>query len=272
MSDAPCNWSADTSCCAAFWTTVPVELQASAVAWASKILWSLSGRRLGDCPIVVRPCANWVGPTYRTYGVWSDGYYSGLATTMWLPYVDIGGNWRNCGCSGMCICEPTSAAWLPGPVSAITSVKVNNVVVDPANYRVDIGHDGKYWLVAENGQIWPECQNFDHPATSADSTFVVAYTRGPALSADAKAMVGLMACEYAKLCMGLPCALSAAATTISRDGVTYEVLTAEDLIQKGFTPIAQVNQWIYAVNPHGLHERPRIWSPDDDVARVTVIP
>lgn len=266
---APCDWELNTACCPG-WDDYDPAVQQAAAAFATEVLWALSGRQFGQCPTTVRPCARCVDQTYRTYGVWMDGYTNGAVGPTWWPYIDAGGVWRNCACSGTCCCRPRSEVWLPGPTRTVTEVRVNNVVVDPANYRLDLGADGLIWLVAQNGLSWPECQDFNVPASSAQDTFTVTYLVGNPVPVGGQLAGGMLACEYAKLCVGTPCALSQAATAISRDGVTFEVLTASDLTAKGFTPMPQVNQWIYSVNPRLLPERPRVWSPDLDEPRMTV--
>ena len=269
---APCGWDiSDALSCCPQWATYSPAIQADATAFGTEIVWALSGRQFGVCPVTVRPCARCVGPTYRTYGVWLDGYSNGAVSPAWWPYVDSGGVWRNCGgCQGACSCEPAQQVWLPGPVRSITEVRVNNVVVNPANYRLDFAN-GLFWLVGQNGQQWPECQDFNNPASSTSNTFVVTYAGdGVEVPTGGLLAAAALACEYGKLCTGVECALSAAATAITRDGVSYEILTASDLISKGFTPLPNVNQWIYSVTPYGNPERPRVWSPDDDMPRITI--
>lgn len=268
---APCNWPLDTSCCPG-WAAFTPEVKDAATTFATDVLWALSGRQFGECPKTVRPCGRKVGQTYRTYGVWTDGYDNGAVYPMWTPYVDQGGDWRNCGCGSICTCAPSSQVWLPGPIPAggIAEVRVNNVVVPAGEYRLDIGQDGLYWLVGQLGRIWPDCQNFDEPAGSANDTFTVTYTPGTPVPAGGKTAAGMLACEFAKLCTGQACALSPAATSVSRDGVSFEILTASDLIDKGYTPLPMVNLWIRSVNPKKRSERPRVWSPDMDYPRQTV--
>lgn len=266
---APCGWDiSDALLCCPDWASYPAPVQDAATAFATEVVWALSGRQFGICPTTIRPCGRCVGQTYRTYGVWMDGYANGAVSPAWWPYID-NGVWYNCACSGACCCEPSQQVWLPGPVSAITEVRVNNVVIPPANYRLDFAK-GLFWLVGQNGQIWPDCQNFDVPASSTDNTFVITHGEGIEVPQTGLLMAAMMACEYAKMCVGLPCALSAAATAITRDGVSYEILSPSDLISKGFTPMPTVNQWIFSVNPYGNYERPRVYSPDDDVPRITV--
>lgn len=267
---APCNWSGDFSCCQSFWDGLAPGVQTVALALATKVLWALSGRQYGDCPVTVRPCAQKVGPTYRTYGVWSDGYYDSAMGPTWMPYVDASGSWRNCGCGGACSCAPSSVVWLPGPVTSITNVKIGGVVVPAGDYRVDV-RAGRFWLVGQNGRVWPECQNLDQPAAGADA-FTVTYTRDKPLPAEVPFLVGLLACEFGKLCTNQPCRLSQSAVSVSRDGVSYEILTAENLIKEGMTPIPEINQWVYAVNPHRRTQRARVFSFDMDEYTTTVIP
>lgn len=265
---APCNWELDTSCCPG-WDNYEQPLKDTATAFATEVLWALSGRQFGSCPQTVRPCGRPVGQTYRTYGVWTDGYNDGAIAPTWVPWVDADGAWRNCGCGAGCSCAPSSQVWLPGPIPAggITEVRVDGVVIPASQYRLDIA-DGKYWLVGQEGRIWPECQDFNAP--SGVGVFQVTYAPGTPLPEGAKIAAGRLACEFAKLCLGQACALSGAATSITRDGVTYEVLTPSDLIDKGFTPLPTVNQWIFSVNPKKLIQRPRVWTPDEDYPRVTV--
>lgn len=273
---APCNWEITTGCCDC-WDTFDPGLQASATAWATEILWALSGRRFGTCEITVRPCMRLVGQTYRTYGVWTDwgyggGGYNAVGPT-WVPFIGVDGAWHNaCGCSGFCTCEPTCQVWLPGPVAAVAEVRINNVIVPAENYRVDVANDGHFWLVGENGQCWPDCQNFDDPASGVDNTFVVTYGRGTPLPAAGAIAAGVLACEYAKLCRGDDCALSPQASTITRDGVTYTILPQDQIVALGMTGIASVDLWLRSVNPFQLKSRPRVWSPDMGTPRMTVVP
>jgi len=268
---APCAWEITTGCCDC-WDTFDPGLQANAIAWATEILFSLSGRQYGVCPVTVRPCQRFVGQTYRTYGVWTDSSFAAGVGPNWIPYIGVDGAWRNCGCAGMCRCAPTSEVWLPGPVNGVSEVRINNVIVPAENYRVDVANDGHFWLVAENGVVWPECQSFDEPAAGTDNTFTVTYGRGREVPAAGKLAAGALACEYAKLCRGDDCVLSPQATSITRDGVTYTIVSQDDVISRGQTGLASADLWLRSVNPNQLMQRPRVWSPDMGTPRMTVVP
>jgi hypothetical protein len=267
-----CAWPIDTSCCTEFWATLTLDEQERATDFASYILWALTGRQFGECPRVVRPCYRPCNPrTYLTYGVWTDGHGLGDSQQVWIPYVDSGGDWRNCGCAGLCCCGVNCEVWLGEDVVSITEVRINNVVLDNTGgvaYRVDNGH----FLVRHDGGCWPECANFDVPPSSTDNTFVVSYMAGAAVPRAGEIAAGELACEYAKMCKGLPCGLPANVSSISRGGTTFELVGAEDLFDNKRTGLANVDRFISAVNPHSLAEGPSVWSPDMPFTRVQTWP
>lgn len=276
-----CDWPIDTTCCTA-WEAVPDPDQAArqeaAEAFATWALWALTGRRLGTCPVTVRPCWRPCNPrTYMTFGVWMTGYGVGDSAMTWIPYVGADGEWRNCGCMGLCCCGVSCEVWLPGPVASITEVKINNVVLDNtggAAYRVD---DGQY-LVRHDGECWPECANLDVPATSPDNTFVVTYGLGIPLDIAtprgraAALAAGALACEYLRACMGGPCVLPQQVTSISRGGVNFEVIDPATLFEDGLTGVKLADDFIRYENPYKLREAPTVWSPDMPFTRVQTWP
>lgn len=265
----PCDWPVNVACYPA-WSGLDPDMQNNAIAWATTVLHGLTGRQFDSCPVTIRPCGRCVDQTYRTYGVWTDnGLYAGATGPTWIPYVDIDGAWRNCGCAGMCCCEPTSQAYLgAGPISAITEVRVNDQVVPVQEYRLDVSK-GIYWLVGQLGRIWPDCQNLDAAAESSDNTFVVSILRGTPVDESGQLMAGLLAAEFVKFCQGGECVLSPNATSVSRDGVTFEIATSA-VIADGFTGHPIVDKWIQSVNPKKKTTRPRVWSPDLPFPRQTV--
>lgn len=84
-----CSWPTDRSC-----LTVPddgdevgmAQLEA-AENLAVQVLWALSGRQYGVCPVIARPCPQGYPYPY--------GYLIGGPLVVW-----DGANWRNvlCGC------------------------------------------------------------------------------------------------------------------------------------------------------------------------------
>lgn len=257
----PCSWTIDTSCCDD-WDTYSPTLQANAAAYASLVLWAATGRQFGLCPITVRPCGNWC--TDDGVGGW---YWGG---GMFLPYV-VDGTWRNCwcGCNGgsCCSCAPACQVYLPGPVGEIVQVTVDGVVIDPATYRV---YDQR-WLVRTGvGNCWPDCQ--DYNVNSGAGTFFVTYTRGEQPPAPLLTAAGILACQWAKACLGQACRLTPYITGLSRQGVDFTAVDPMTLLDNGFTGLFEVDALIRAMNPLGQTHRMRLLSPDVDYPRMTTWP
>lgn len=253
-STAPCGWQVDTTCCPD-WDTYTNAQRDRATQWATYVLWALSGRRFGACEVTVRPCGSncnfyggWMG-----WPVWGDAYSS----QPWMRPFVRGGQWFNCGCCGVCSCRADCSVWLPGPVASIVEVVVDGVVVDPANYRVD----DRQWLVGLNGQCWPECQNMNLESPES-GTFEVTYTRGTPVPVAGQVAAGELACEFIKACAGQACGLPENLASLTRQGVEVTMVSPTDIATSGLTGNRNVDMWIRAVNPNGLKQRPRVYSPD----------
>lgn len=254
---APCLWDVDAGC-SAEWATFDPAVQTRATKWATEMLWMLSGRRFGTCPVTVRPCQGCSGQSWQTYGVM---YQDGVGGS-WVPFL-MDGQWSNCGCVGTHACHPDSEVWLPGPVAAISEVTVDGVVVAADAYRVDDGN----WLVRHDGGTWPRTQNLSRRAGAAD-TFVVTYLRGTPVPEAGKIAAGALAVEFARACAGAgACRLPREAQSIIRQGVELQ-LVSEDAADM-LTGVTEADQWLRAVNPGKLRQRPMVASLDVTAPRIT---
>lgn len=262
----PCLWPINTNCCPD-WGTLDPQLQEDATAWATNILWALTGRQFGQCTITVRPCGstcNFAGG-YMTWPVTLDGG-NAAAAGGWFPFVDQSGVWRNCGCVGGCSCKPRCEVWLPGPVASVSEVVVDGVTIDPAAYRVDNDH----LLVRQDGECWPECQDFNLSGIAPDdeNTFLVTYQRGIPVPVAGQIAAGLLACDFAKSCT-TGCKLPGNLSSLTRQGVEVSLADPTDELNDGLTGVPQVDQWIRAVNPSKIQQRPRVYSGDVNYPRIT---
>lgn len=239
------------------WGTYPLEIQQEAAEWAGEILGMLSGRRFGTSQVTVRPYAGpATTPTYLTYGVeWQGGTEGG-----WVPYL-FDGAWRNAPWGGGS-CPPAEQVVLPGPVVSVTEVKVDGVVVPATAYRVDDGN----LLVRHDGGRWPQWQNLNLPAGQA-GTWTVGYERGVPVPKGGQIAAGYLACEYAKGRTTGSCRISKQAQSISRQGVTFEVMPDDP--KDALTGVAEADQWLRAVNPGKLRQRPQVGSLDVPTPRTT---
>lgn len=257
--EGPCSWTIETSCCPG-WDDLPEQTKSVATAYATYLLWALTGRRYGPCSVIVRPCSpkceGFNG--YRTWPVGSPGT-TGAGAPWMIPYVD-NGTWRNCGCNGGCSCRARCEVRLEGPVAAIDEVRVDGLVLDPSAYRLD--HVGtRAVLVRTDGECWPECQDYDLDITEP-GTFAVTYQMGVAVPRAGQIAAGLLVCEFAKLCAGGDCALPADIQSLTRNGVEVQIVDPSTLPENILTGVAAVDRWVRAVNPHNLAAPGRVLSPD----------
>lgn len=251
----PCEWPIDVTC-VANWDTYTPEVQANATSLATFVLDAFTGHQFAQCAITVRPCSPGCGsPGYRTWPV-------GAATVLgvpgqWMtPYIS-NGTWRNCGCEGGCSCLPHCRTELPAPVAAITEVKVHGLVLDPSAYSML----GEFLVRTDGGECWPSCQDPAVPDTEED-TFSVTFQPGRLLPVAGQIAAGLLAGEFARACAGGGCALPTGLSTLTRQGVQVEMLDPTEILAAGRTGIRETDLFIESVNPQGMRQRSRIYSPD----------
>lgn len=229
---------------------VILDLEKAATS-ASQLLYELSGRQfMGACERKVRPCRTGCGCGWQ---VLSRGHVIGWEGDSW--YCDS----NPCGCSSL------SRIKLAGyPVRSITEVKIDGVLIDPSQYRLD----ERRYLTAMNGSRWPSCQNLDLDDTES-GTFSITYEYGQTPPLFAKDAAGQLACEIFKSCAGLECALPVGTTRVTRQGITIERTFFQRDIATGLwrTGMSAVDGFLNAINPHGLQRRPTIWAPGPRYAR-----
>lgn len=254
LMSGPCAWTIPEPLCCPCWEGTDPRIRELANTWASEILWALSGRRYGECQLTVRPCEPCHARSYVTYPVYMDSPWGG-GGGMWLPYINDGA-WYNCACGTNCCCEPGCRVALSGPATSVISVMVDGVLVPDTDYRIV----DKMWLVRKPGTgCWPNCQHLGQPNDSSDNTFVVEYVRGDPVPGAGLIAASLLQCEIAKRCQAGNCSVPFNITSMTREGVTVEV---GDTTTVGKTGIKLVDDWVNAVNPGGLIERPRVWNAD----------
>jgi hypothetical protein len=241
--------------------------QADVERWtlvASQILFALSGRRIGPCPVTVRPC--------RRACLESSPFVSlqaGAGIGPWIPYIGADGAWRNasvCGCQSDCSCGELCEVWLEGPVYDVTEVSIDGQVLAPEQYRVDA--PGR--LVRVGGGCWPSCQDMAAPPGEPD-TFVVKYRVGLPVDEAAVAAVSELTCHLLKGCGGngsCGCRANRNLTRLSRQGVDMDFGDPMTFYQDGRTGLQLVDLWLNVVNPYRMASPSRVYSPDFRPGRV----
>lgn len=255
---APCSWTLDTTCCPD-WASYSGAVQADATTWATEILDALTGRRFAQCPVNYRPCGprcvNGFG--YITWPVGAPANGSGFP---WMtPFIDAGA-WRNCGCAGGCTCRARCEVPFPGPVASVTEVMVDGVALDPDAYRLDT-YRGLPVLVRIDGECWPLCQDMEADPDGVGA-FTITYSPGEPLPVAGQIAAGLLACEFAKSCVGAECSLPQQLQSLSRNGVEVQIMDPSALLENGLTGIAMVDLWVRSVNPLRKMQRSRVYSSD----------
>lgn len=218
-----------------------LQERATALAWSS--LRHLTAGRVGQCPVLIRPCR--AGCAGASDGVLAPDYRDGK----W--YNTVCGA---CGATG-CSCGPVCEVVLPGEVAAIGAVFVGGAMLDYSAYRVDNGNR----LVRQDGDCWPTCQDLSQPWDGHDA-FSVVYLPGIWPGPDGLWAAGVLACEFAKACSGGKCRLPSSVTSVARQGVSLSF--TEGMFAGGVTGIREVDAYVASVNPNHLLVAPRVWSPD----------
>lgn len=260
MQQVPCGWAAliPSSICCTEWDDYSPELQVQAINYAALVLWAATGRRFGPCEMTVRPCGAMCNDC-------PQGYYYDLYGGTWLPYI-WNGEWHNCWCgSSWCTCDPACQVYLPGPVDEIIEVRVNGEIL-PASGGAYFVLDQQFLVRVDTDACWPLCTDQSKAYGDPDA-FEVTYTRGIPIPEQLIAAAGVLACEYAKACVGSPCRLPGRVASISRQGVNINMVDVNILLANGLTGLAEVDQVIVSLNPYALKGRTRYYSPDLDIPR-----
>jgi hypothetical protein len=246
-------------------TSIGVNLAATgqALQFATEILYNRSAQQFGLCTFTVRPCRQdcqdgfgfgWGGFGTYTGGPWWQ--WGG----MWPRPALISGAWYNLtcgGCPGECSCTPLSKALLPDPVASITQVKLNGQVLPASGYRVDNYRE----LIRLGGQSWPTCQDMSL-ADTEDNTWSVTVVIGQSVPVAGQYAVGELAAEILKSCAGLTCSLPRTATTVTRQGITVDMPTIYDLLDRKLLGLPFSDLFVSTYNPNGLQAVPMVYDVD----------
>lgn len=260
-----CIWPVDPVCAPCEWPDGGEDTwdraHRAAAEWATDILRGLTGGRYGVCHRIVRPCRKACAgvPSFGDPYAWGGalGYGSGGIRPM-----ITGGEWINIvcgqGCAQDCSCGPMCEVELPSPVYQVLEVKVDGVVVPGGSWKVD---DNR-WLVRTDGECWPLCQDLSKAETEV-GTFSVRYLIGRPVPPLGIRAHSVLAGELYKQCVGdSGCRLPERVQTVTREGVTYEMVDPQEWLDSGLTGLGAVDMWLKIVNPNSIRTPPGVMSPD----------
>jgi len=244
------------------------EVSGHAVQMATEILWARSGMRFDQCALTIRPCRQ----DCFEAGGWG-GFWWQLGTMYPQPAL-IRGNWYNltCGnCSGDCSCSTVSEILLPGPVTAVNSVKVDGVALDSSAYRLDDWRK----LVRLDGELWPLCNDLNL-ADTEESTWSVNLTYGTPVPTSGRMAVGELAYQLILACLGDSCCLLPYnVQQVARQGVTIKYPAVSELFgmdQSGRVVnrigLQYCDLFLDAFNPYGLRQASQVYRVDANNPRI----
>jgi len=186
------------------------------LAWASDILYDLTGRQWGgECP-----------------------------DTVW-PGTD------SCAAPGYLPRSRRRGVKLPGyPVVGVDSVTIDGVEVNPARYRVE----DRRWLVylpaaGETRGGWPSGQA-SGVVDGQPGTWSVTYRFGLAPPVGGRLAAAALGCQLALSCSPDSegeCRLPQRVTSITRQGISLAVLDPLTLFVDGLTGLPEVDLWVQSV-------------------------
>lgn len=260
--DAPCSgaligsgsgWAPNTGICST-WSSYTPEVQDYALQFATFMLWAATGRQFGLCTIQVRPVRHRAIPPYVTYPAVFDPWGGNTGTFSW-GLLSSGSGTQLINFAEGCAGSPPEIV-LPGPVSTVSSVSIDGVAVDPTAYRLDGDR-----LVRQDGNSWPIVQDLTKPLGQTN-TWSITYVRGEPVPTVVNNAAGLYACQVAKARTGGTCTLPNKVTSITRQGVSVQLISVNDYLEKGLTGVSDVDQLILAINPFHARSRARVVSQD----------
>lgn len=232
---------------------------AQAATAASDILYELSGRVFtGECgPVTIRPVSRPTDGDTRSAS--ALGWFSSTAYASGYGAQSVG------VAVHYATVEPPTII-LPYPVTQVTLVKIDGVAIPPAEYElrdhrtlVRIRPTASFSPTGRFG--WPTSPVMDLPDTEP-GTFSVTFTFGiPAPAAGQLAARKLA--EYLALPqVGDSTHYPQRTVSVARQGVTTQVASVIDILEKKSLGIWEVDAFLLAVNPHRNQRSAVVWSPD----------
>ncbi len=216
---------------------------------ASDLLYEMSGHQFpGICEVTLRPCAAPRRAAQRDRSYDPPG---------WI------GSWGYCGCGDTCGCAPWYGIELgPYPITGVSEVKVDGVVLDPSRYRVDDWRTLRRLADADGSNPgWPSTQHLDL-ADTEEGTWSVTFEWGREPPASGVRASAVLACELALSCdpeNADQCRLPKRATSVTREGVTVVLSPSDFLDDRGHTGLFEVDIFLRAVNPERIRRGASVW-------------
>lgn len=171
-----------------------------------------------------------------------------------------------CACSCGCGLDGIQ---LNGPDPVVTEVKIDGVALDPADYELHSGRDGRWHLVrvatGERPNTWPSTQSMWRPDTE-DDTFSITWTYGVHIDWIIERAAIELVCDFAADDITKSNALPQGTATANLGGVSVGVnarLTLSERMERlqagDLGPAVTRFMSVYAPNGRRVSE---VWAPE----------
>jgi len=239
---------------------------ADKAAVASELLYLLSGQQFtGACgPVKIRPFARPVDQDTRAATRFTPAGYNsswGYCSAWGMPTA---GAISHYGCS-----RPPEIELGVYPVTSITQVLIDGIAIPPNEYQIQDRRTLVRMRTAASATPtdrwgWPTCQIMDLPDTQP-GTFSVTYKYGsppPQAGVDAAAYLAAQLALAQTTKTANISQLPQRMRSLSREGVSVQIVDAEDFLINGRTGMYIVDLFLVTVNPKAQRVQPVVWSPD----------
>lgn len=243
--------------------TGSAAVSGAALEAATEVLYALSGMRFGLCTVTIRPCRRDCSGASSLGGWWEYG--------SWPRPTFFNGTWYNIvcgGCEGDCSCTVLEEVKLPRDVYDIVEVKVDGVVVSGTGYDLQYTSAGPM-LVRIDGGTWPVCNDVTKSDDSV-GTWSITARYGEPVPKLGQLAVGELMCEFTRALAGDEnCQLPPNTQTVTRQGITIEMLDPNTVFENGLTGLRFSDRFINTYNPGQLRDRPQVYDVDGPSFRLT---
>ncbi len=193
---------------------------------------------------------------------YASGQQFGLRTSSFRPCIQC-----YCNLKHRCRCRvPQIDCGNLFPVNNIISVHFNGLSQPVADFHIDAYR----YIVRNDGEEFPrENVIWDHATAAQDADgyapFEIAVGYGYTHPRLADIAVRAMACELTGAFAGSTCALPDRVVSYTRQGVSAQVTSPQDLLNGGSSGVYAVDLFIKTYNPNKLQSSAFVWSPDTQI-------
>lgn len=171
---------------------------------------------------------------------------------------------RRCDCTGWCACTVNDIDLGLWPITSLDRVRIDGVDQPLSGFHID---EYRYLVRSGVQDPWPYCTNqWAETGSTYDSAthgyvFEVDITYGIEVPSILERAARTLACELLNDACAGQCKLPERVTSVSRRGLSIEVASAQDLLDKRLTGIYSVDLAIVTLNPSRMQSPAFVWTP-----------